>query len=124
MYCIMFIFPVALLLSASTIDEEEANKLMDEMAAEVKAEETAPPKSTNKTSSTKSSTTTTKKTFNSKDSASKPASNYSKVNGRTVPKKTTTSSGLSSVRSNASGRSPVAGRRNPLQVSSVFCFFI
>lgn len=100
---------VALLLSASTIDQEEANKLVEEVTAEVKADETAPPKSyVNKTSTTKT-TTATKKASNSKDSTSKPASN-AKFNGRTATK-TTTSSGLP--RPTAPGRSPITGRKNP-----------
>ncbi|KAL9952617.1 hypothetical protein ACROYT_G039893 [Oculina patagonica] len=106
---------VALLLSASTIDEEEASKLMDEMAAEVKAEETALPKNNaNKPSSSKSTTAVPRKISNPKDSASKPASN-SKVASRTVTKKTVASSSVPSVRPTVPGRSPVTGRRNPTQ---------
>ena len=97
----MLIFLVALLLSASTIDQEEANKLVEEVTAEVKADETAPPKSyVNKTSTTKTTT------------ATKKASSNAKFNGRTVTKKTNTSSGLP--KPTAPGRSPITGRKNPL----------
>lgn len=97
---------VALLLSASSINQEEADRLVEEVTAEVKSEEST--KSSNKTSTTKS-TTTTKKTSNAKDSTSKPISN-AKFNGRTVTvtKKTTASS-----RPTVPGRSPITGRKNP-----------
>ena len=91
---------------------------MEQVAAEVKAEDSALPKNNVKLSTTKS-TTTTKKTTNAQDSSSKTAT-YPKVNGRTVTKKSNTSSGVSSYRSGASGRSPVTGRRNPPMVSNLF----
>ena len=111
-YSCLFSITVALLLSASSINQEEADRLVEEVTAEVKSEEST--KSSNKTSTTKS-TTTTKKTSNAKDSTSKPISN-AKFNGRTVtvtvPKKTTTSS-----RPTVPGRSPVTGRKYPSVVS-------
>ena len=109
-YSCLFSITVALLLSASSINQEEADRLVEEVTAEVKSEEST--KSSNKTSTTKS-TTTTKKTSNAKDSMSKPISN-TKFNGRTVTvtKKTTASS-----RPTVSGRSPVTGRKNPSVVS-------
>ena len=99
---------VALLLSASSINQEEADRLVEEVTAEVKSEEST--KSSNKTFMTKS-TTTTKKASNAKDSTSKPISN-AKFNGRTVTKKPTTSS-----RPTVPGRSTVTGRNNPSVVS-------
>ncbi|CAH3179806.1 unnamed protein product [Porites evermanni] len=99
---------VALLLSASSINQEEADRLVEEVTAEVKSEEST--KSSNKAFTTKS-TTATKRASNAKDSTSKPISN-AKFNGRTVtvtvPKKTTTSS-----RPTVPGRSPVTGRKYP-----------
>lgn len=92
---------------------------MEEMVAEVNAEETAPPNGSGSKTSTAKSTTTAKKTSNSKDSASK-SSTYPKVNSRTVPKKVNTSSGIPSVRPYVPGRSPVTGRRNPPVVSMRF----
>lgn len=106
---------VALLLSASSINQEEADKLVEQMTAEVKADDTAMPKNVNnvhKTLNSKSTaSTSSKKTSNPKDSSSKSAT-IPKVNGRTVTKKTATSSGLPSVRPSVPGRSPVAARRN------------
>ena len=101
-YSCLFSITVALLLSASSINQEEADRLVEEVTAEVKSEE-----------STKSSTTATKRASNAKDSTSKPISN-AKFNGRivTVTKKTTTSS-----RPTVPGRSPVTGRKNPSVVS-------
>lgn len=111
---------VALLLSASTIDEGEAAKLMDEMAAEVKAEETALPKNNSKNpSSTKSTAAGPRKTTNPKDSAAKPASNF-KPASRTVIKKTNASSSVPGVKPTTPGRSPVTSRRN--QVLKLFAF--
>ncbi|KAJ7376494.1 hypothetical protein OS493_034230 [Desmophyllum pertusum] len=108
---------VALLLSASTIDEEEAAKLMEEMAAEVKEETALPKNNFNKPSSTKSTAAAPRKTSNPKDGASKPAcNNYSKVTHRTVTKKPNTLSSVPSVRPTLPGRSPVTSRRNPTQV--------
>ena len=109
-YSSFFSITVALLLSASSINQEEADRLVEEVTAEVKSEEST--KSSNKTFTTKS-TTATKRASNAKDSTSKPISN-AKFNGRTVTvtKKTTTSS-----RPTVPGRSPVTGRKNPSVVS-------
>ena len=107
-YSCLFSIAVALLLSAASINQEEADRLVVEVTAEVKSEEST--KSVNKTFTTKS-TTSTKKASNAKDSTSKPISN-AKFNGRTVTKKTTASS-----RPTAPGRSPVTGRKNPSVVS-------
>ena len=109
-YSCLFSITVALLLSASSINQEEADRLVEEVTAEVKSEEST--KSSNKTFTTKS-TTATKRASNAKDSTSKPISN-AKFNGRTVTvtKKTTTSS-----RPTVPGRSPVTGRKNPSVVS-------
>ena len=98
------------MLSASSINQEEADRLVEEVTAEVKSEEST--KSSNKAFTTKS-TTATKRASNAKDSTSKPISN-AKFNGRTVtvPKKTTTSS-----RPTVPGRSPVTGRKYPSVVS-------
>ena len=111
---------MALLLSASTIDEIEAAKLMEEMVeeveAEVKAKDTARSKNNvSKPSSTKDTGAVPRKTVTPKDSASKPAS---KGASRTV-KKTYASSSGPSVRPTVPGRSPVTSRRNPTQVSVV-----
>ena len=110
-YSCLFSITVALLLSASSINQEEADRLVEEVTAEVKSEEST--KSSNKTFTTKSTTTTTKKASNAKDSTSKPISN-AKFNGRTVTvtKKTTASS-----RPTVPGRSPVTSRKNPSVVS-------
>ena len=117
--------PVALLLSASSINQEEADKLVEQMTAEVKADDTAMPKNVNnvhKTLNSKSTaSTSSKKTSNPKDSSSKSAT-IPKVNGRTVTKKTATSSGLPSVRPSVPGRSPVAARRNAQNVSDLNLF--
>ena len=108
---------VALLLSASTIDQQEAAKLMEEMAEEVKVEEPARPKNkVNKPSSVKDTAVVPRKTVDPKDGASKPAS---KGVSRTV-KKTTASSSVASSRPTVPGRSPLTSRRNPTQVSVVF----
>lgn len=102
---------VAMLLAASSIDQQEAAKLMEDTVAEVKAEESALSKNKVLKTSTTKSTTTTKKTSTTKDSSSK-TTTYPKFNGRTVaPKKANTSS-LPSARHNTSGQSPVIGRRN------------
>ena len=115
---------MALLLSASTIDEIEAAKLMEEMVeeveAEVKAKDTARSKNNvSKPSSTKDTGAVPRKTATPKDSASKPAS---KGASRTV-KKTYASSSGPSVRPTVPGRSPVTSRRNPTQVSVVLSVF-
>lgn len=111
---------MALLLSASTIDEVEAAKLMEEMVEEVKAEDTARQKNNvSKPSSTKDTGAVPRKTATPKDSASKPAS---KGVSRTV-KKTYASSSGPSVRPTVPGRSPVTSRRNPTQVSVVLSVF-
>ena len=108
---------MALLLSASTIDDQEAAKLMEEMAEEVKAEGTARPKNNvSKPSSTKDNAAVLRKTANPKDGASKPAS---KGVSCTV-KKTNPLSSVPSVRPTVSGCSPLTSRRNPTQVSVVF----
>ena len=113
---------MALLLSASTIDQIEAAKLMEEMVEEVKAEDTARPKnSVSKPSSTKDTGAVPRKTATPKDSASKPASKGVHVS-RTV-KKTYASSSGPSVRPTLPGRSPVTSRRNPTQVSVVLSVF-
>lgn len=107
---------MALLLSASTIDEIEAAKLMEEMADEVKAEDTARPKNNvSKPSSTKDTGAVPRKTANPKDGASRPAS---KGVSRTV-KKTYASSAGPSVRPTVL----VPSRRNPTQVSAVLSVF-
>ena len=107
---------MALLLSASSIDEQEAAKLMEEMAEEVKAEEIACPKNNiSKPSSTKNNGAVLRKTANPKDGAPKPAS---KGASRTV-KKTNPPSSVPSVRPTVSGRSPLTSRRNPTQVSVI-----
>lgn len=117
MTVLFLLLSVALLLSASTIDKEEAAKLMEEMAAEVKAEKTALPKNNvSKPSSTKDTVAVPRKTANPKDGASKPVS---KVASRTV-KKTNASSSVPNVRPTVPGRSPVTSRRNPIQVH-FFC---
>ena len=108
---------MALLLSASTIDEQEAAKLMEEMVEEVNGEETARPKNNvSKPSSTKNNAAVLRKTVNPRDGASKPAT---KGASRTV-KKTSASSTVPNVRPAVSGRSPLTSRRNPTQVSVVF----
>ena len=112
---------VALLLSASTIDEIEAAKLMEETVEEVKAEDAARSKNNvSKPSSTKDTGAVPRKTATPKDSASKPAS--IKGASRTV-KKTYASSSGPSVRPTVPGRSPVTSRRNPTQVSVVLSVF-
>ena len=109
---------MALLLSASTIDEHEAAKLMEEMTEEVKAEETARPKNNvSKPSSTKGKAAVPWKTSDPKNGTSKPAS---KGAGRT-DKKISASSTVPSVRPTVPGRSPLTSRKNPATVSVVFC---
>ena len=111
---------VALLLSASTIDEIEAAKLMEETVEEVKAEDAARSKNNvSKPSSTKDTGAVPRKTATPKDSASKPAS---KGASRTV-KKTYASSSGPSVRPTVTGRSPVTSRRNPTQVTVILSVF-
>ncbi|XP_022808307.1 spastin-like isoform X1 [Stylophora pistillata] len=104
---------VALLLSASTINQEEAAKLVEEMAQEVKAEETAAPKNNaKKLPLTRSSTVPPKKSSFS-DTASSSAAN-SKVTSKAATKRTTPSTSANT-RPTISGRSPLASRRNPIQ---------
>ncbi|XP_058954902.2 spastin-like [Pocillopora verrucosa] len=103
---------VVLLLSASTINQEEAAKLMEEVAQEVKAEETADPiNNVKKPPSTKSTMVLPKKS-NSSYSATGTATN-SKVPSRIVTKKTASTS--VPARPTIAGRSPLASRRNPTQ---------
>ena len=110
-----FFVLVALLLSASTINQEEAAKLMEEVAQEVKAEETAHPiNNVKKPPSTKSTMVLPKKS-NSSYSATGAATN-SKVTSKTVMKKTVSTS--VPARPTIAGRSPLASRRNPTQVHS------
>lgn len=100
---------VALLLSASSIDQDEASKLVEEVAMEVKAESMASSKNHDKPSTSKPySVTTSKKAPNLKDSSSKSA--FPKVNGRTRIQRSNTAPG---VKPSVSRQSPAAGRRNP-----------
>lgn len=109
----IFLLSVALLLSASSIDQDEASKLVEEVAMEVKAEGTASSKNYDKPSTSKpSSVTTSKKGPNLKDSSSKSA--FPKVNGRTRIQRSNTAPG---VKPSVSRQSPAAGRRNPSTVS-------
>lgn len=103
---------VALLLSASTIDEQEAAKLMEEMTEEVKAEETVRPKNNvSRPSSTKGKAAVPRKTADPKNGTSKLAS---KGASRT-DKKISASSTVPSVRPTVPGRSPLTSRKNPTQ---------
>ena len=109
---------MALLLSASTTDEQEAAKLMKEMTEEVEAEETARPKNNvSKPSSTKGKAAVPRKTANPKNGTSKPASKGTSH----TDKKTSASSTVPSVRPTVPGRSPLTNRKNPTQVSVIFC---
>lgn len=103
---------VALLLSASTIDEQEAAKLMEEMTEEVKAEETVRPKNNvSRPSSTKGKAAVPRKTAVPKNGTSKLGS---KGASRT-DKKISASSTVPSVRPTVPGRSPLTSRKNPTQ---------
>lgn len=109
---------MALLLSASTIDEQEAAKLIEDMKEQVKAEETERPKNNvSKPSSTKGKAAVPWKTADPKNGTSKPAS---KGASRT-DKKISASSTVPSVRPTVPGRSPLTSRKNPTIVSIVFC---
>ena len=116
-FLIIFLLSFALLLSASSIDQDEASKLVEEVAMEVKAEGTASSKNSNRPSTSKpSSATTSKKEPNLKVGSSKSAA-FPKVNGRTRMQRSNTAPGVSGVRPNVSRENPVPGRRNPSTVS-------